>query len=169
MYAIEQERSHPIPPPPPLSMDRIPPPASAYPTPGSAGPLRSSDYLAPVSTIHDGRIWSLHVVQQPIRARMCGFGDKVNTYMPDATFVADSCPSGSQADYSTSLCAVGCEGCGDREGNRYQVWHRPLASFFFFFFFNKFCGPNETMIVVKSTHRSTCSPSTCGTLMERQR
>lgn len=76
MYALEQERSHPVPPPPPLSMDRIPPPSSAYPTPGSAGPLRSSDYLAPVSTIHEGRIWSLQVVQQPIRARMCGFGDK---------------------------------------------------------------------------------------------
>lgn len=79
MYALEQERSHPVPPPPPLSMDRIPPPSSAYPTPGSAGPLRSSDYLAPVSTIHEGRIWSLQVVQQPIRARMCGFGDKVGT------------------------------------------------------------------------------------------
>lgn len=75
MYALEQDRSHPI--PPPLSMDRIPPASSAYPTPGSAGPLRPSDYLAPVSTIHDGRIWSLQVVQQPIRARMCGFGDKV--------------------------------------------------------------------------------------------
>lgn len=57
-------------------MDRIPP-SSAYPTPGSAGPFRSSDHLAPVSTIHEGRIWSLQVVQQPIRARMCGFGDKV--------------------------------------------------------------------------------------------
>ena len=78
MYALEQERSHPVPPPPPLSMDRIPA-ASAYPTPGSAGPLRSSDYLTPMSTIHEGRIWSLQVVQQPIRARMCGFGDKVSS------------------------------------------------------------------------------------------
>ncbi|GAQ11587.1 hypothetical protein ALT_8908 [Aspergillus lentulus] len=76
MYAVE-ERSHPVPPPPPpLSMDRIPPPSSSYPTPGSAGPMRSADHLAPVSTIHEGRIWSLQVVQQPIRARMCGFGDK---------------------------------------------------------------------------------------------
>ncbi|KAJ9201794.1 hypothetical protein DTO021D3_7801 [Paecilomyces variotii] len=77
MYAVEQDRSNPVlTPPPQLSMDRIPPPSSAYPTPGSGGPLRSSDHLAPVSTIHDGRIWSLQVVQQPIRARMCGFGDK---------------------------------------------------------------------------------------------
>ena len=58
-------------------MDRIPPPSSAYPTPGSAGPVSASDHLAPFSARHNGRIWSLQVVQQPIRARMCGFGDKV--------------------------------------------------------------------------------------------
>ncbi|KAJ5724565.1 Velvet complex subunit B [Penicillium malachiteum] len=76
MYAVEQERAHPVPPPPPpLSMDRISAPAGAYPTPGSA-PLRTADHLAPVTTMHDGRLWSLEVVQQPIRARMCGFGDK---------------------------------------------------------------------------------------------
>ncbi|KAI9931442.1 hypothetical protein MW887_010017 [Aspergillus wentii] len=57
-------------------MDRIPPPSAAYPTPGSAGPLRTSEHLAPIATVHEGRIWSLQVVQQPIRARMCGFGDK---------------------------------------------------------------------------------------------
>lgn len=80
MYAVE-ERSHPVPPPPPpLSMDRIPHPSSSYPTPGSAGPLRTSDHLTPLSTVHEGRIWSLQVVQQPIRARMCGFGDKVGWF-----------------------------------------------------------------------------------------
>lgn len=50
--------------------------------PSSAGP---SAMVSPagqpepesLSTVHDGRIWSLQVVQQPIRARMCGFGDKV--------------------------------------------------------------------------------------------
>lgn len=78
MYAIEQDRAHPVPPPPaPLSMDRIPPPSSVYPSSGAGAPLRSTDHLAPVSTVHEGRIWSLQVVQQPIRARMCGFGDKV--------------------------------------------------------------------------------------------
>ncbi|KAJ5820443.1 VeA-like protein [Penicillium riverlandense] len=76
MYAVEQERAHPVPPPPPpLSMDRISAPAAGYPTPGSAG-LQSVDHLAPRSYVHEGRIWSLQVVQQPIRARMCGFGDK---------------------------------------------------------------------------------------------
>ncbi|KKK18688.1 velB [Aspergillus rambellii] len=65
-------------------MDRIPPPSSVYTTPGSAGPVPGSGIptgsLDPLSTIHDGRIWSLQVVQQPIRARMCGFGDKVRPY-----------------------------------------------------------------------------------------
>ncbi|KAH8431954.1 velvet factor family protein [Aspergillus melleus] len=75
MYALE-ERAHP-PPPPPLSIDRIPPPASAYPTPGSAGPIQTSSHLVPFSGIDENnRTWSLQVVQQPVRARMCGFGDK---------------------------------------------------------------------------------------------
>jgi hypothetical protein len=30
----------------------------------------------PETRIYDGKIWALDVVQQPIRARMCGFGDK---------------------------------------------------------------------------------------------
>jgi Velvet factor len=30
-----------------------------------------------VSTKYDGREWALEVPQQPVRARMCGFGDKV--------------------------------------------------------------------------------------------
>lgn len=30
-----------------------------------------------VTTKYDGREWTLEVPQQPIRARMCGFGDKV--------------------------------------------------------------------------------------------
>ncbi|KAL2421219.1 Velvet complex subunit RYP3 [Exophiala dermatitidis] len=30
----------------------------------------------PVSRVWEGRAWALEVVQQPIRARMCGFGDK---------------------------------------------------------------------------------------------
>ena len=34
-----------------------------------------------VSTKYDGREWSLEVPQQPIRARMCGFGDKVRGHL----------------------------------------------------------------------------------------
>ncbi|KAJ5239367.1 Velvet complex subunit B [Penicillium chermesinum] len=54
-------------------MDRIS--APSYPTPGS-GSIRSGDHLSSVTTEHEGRLWSLEVVQQPVRARMCGFGDK---------------------------------------------------------------------------------------------
>ncbi|CAG8104276.1 unnamed protein product [Penicillium salamii] len=69
MYAVE-ERKYAV--PPPLSMDRIPTPS--YP-PGP-NTLRPADHLSPVQNEYGGRIWSLEVVQQPIRARMCGFGDK---------------------------------------------------------------------------------------------
>ncbi|EFW13315.1 Velvet complex subunit ryp3 [Coccidioides posadasii str. Silveira] len=82
MYPLEQDRPHgtfdqvrpyappapypgagaPPPPPPPAARAQLPP-AAARPPP-------------PVSTVWNGRIYSLEVVQQPIRARMCGFGDK---------------------------------------------------------------------------------------------
>ena len=71
MYApVEQDRSHTIPPslPPPIS--------TSYPPPAPMSTTAPIDHLSPVTTVHEGRIWSLHVVQQPIRARMCGFGDK---------------------------------------------------------------------------------------------
>ncbi|KAJ5787662.1 Velvet factor [Penicillium paradoxum] len=71
MYAVE-DRHHPV--PPPLSMDRISAPSAHYPT--GPNPLHPADHLAPVQNYGDGRRWSLQVVQQPIRARMCGFGDK---------------------------------------------------------------------------------------------
>ncbi|KAL2815617.1 velvet factor-domain-containing protein [Aspergillus cavernicola] len=80
MYTIEDRaQSGHHHPPPPLSMDRMPSQPTMYP--GSAGPVPSgmiptTNHAEPVSTIHEDRIWSLQVVQQPIRARMCGFGDK---------------------------------------------------------------------------------------------
>lgn len=75
MYAVE-DRHHPV--PPPLSMDRISAPSAHYPT--GPTPLQPADHLAPVQNYGDGRRWSLQVVQQPIRARMCGFGDKVGDF-----------------------------------------------------------------------------------------
>ncbi|QSS54768.1 velvet family protein required for yeast-phase growth [Histoplasma capsulatum var. duboisii H88] len=73
MYTLKQDRPHPVPPPPPLTMDHL---QHGYSTntpvtlPGIPEAARS------VSTVYEGRIYSLDVVQQPIRARMCGFGDK---------------------------------------------------------------------------------------------
>lgn len=70
-----------MPPMPPLAM----PPAMVQP--GSQYPLRTEPVASPavedpgpprtVSQIYDNKIWTLKVQQQPIRARMCGFGDKV--------------------------------------------------------------------------------------------
>ena len=74
MYAAaDQQRAQPV-PPPPLPMDRMAT-QSAYPTPGP-GPMRPNEHLIPVTTHHDQCVWALDVAQQPIRARMCGFGDK---------------------------------------------------------------------------------------------
>jgi Velvet factor len=43
-----------------------------------------------ISTKYDGREWALEVPQQPIRARMCGFGDKVCTSMLHTISVVDT-------------------------------------------------------------------------------
>lgn len=60
--------------------------ASAHPPPS---PSQSSEVaddgnynlpeVPPVSRIWRNYVWALQIVQQPIRARMCGFGDKVST------------------------------------------------------------------------------------------
>ncbi|MCJ1355756.1 MAG: hypothetical protein MMC33_005748 [Icmadophila ericetorum] len=62
-------------------MERIPPQRQTpYSTPSSssAGTVLPSLPRSPTSTstMENGRIYSLDVIQQPIRARMCGFGDK---------------------------------------------------------------------------------------------
>ncbi|KAI4195215.1 MAG: hypothetical protein LQ350_007337 [Teloschistes chrysophthalmus] len=84
---LGHERHHAM--PPPLSMDPPPPinrngpsystqsPASAtVPSslPGSA--TEQTPEPQPTNTVVDGRKYSLEIAQQPIRARMCGFGDK---------------------------------------------------------------------------------------------
>ncbi|KAI4283431.1 MAG: hypothetical protein L6R38_002153 [Xanthoria sp. 2 TBL-2021] len=83
---LSHERQNIMPPmPPPLSME---PPTSidrngpAYPTPSSASATiptslpRSPQEPQPTHTVVDGKRYSLEIVQQPVRARMCGFGDK---------------------------------------------------------------------------------------------
>ncbi|KAI1933003.1 Velvet complex subunit ryp3 [Ophidiomyces ophidiicola] len=53
-------------PPPSARTPQLPPPQIRHPPPPPT----------PVTTLFQGRIFALDVVQQPIRARMCGFGDK---------------------------------------------------------------------------------------------
>ncbi|KAL8912152.1 MAG: hypothetical protein Q9171_002786 [Xanthocarpia ochracea] len=85
MY-LSHERQNIMPPmPPPLSME---PPTSidrngpSYPTPSSASATipstipRSPQEPPPTYTVVNGKRYSLEIVQQPVRARMCGFGDK---------------------------------------------------------------------------------------------
>ncbi|KAL8673771.1 MAG: hypothetical protein Q9168_001832 [Polycauliona sp. 1 TL-2023] len=54
----------------------------AYHTPSTAPAAIPQTLPAPIqpppptSAVHDGKRYSLQIVQQPIRARMCGFGDK---------------------------------------------------------------------------------------------
>ncbi|KAL9635875.1 MAG: hypothetical protein Q9164_003194, partial [Protoblastenia rupestris] len=49
----------------PAAARQLPPPPNA-----------ASVVPPPVKTVYQGRVYSLEIVQQPIRARMCGFGDK---------------------------------------------------------------------------------------------
>ncbi|KAL8717250.1 MAG: hypothetical protein Q9225_005491 [Loekoesia sp. 1 TL-2023] len=72
--------------PPPLSMEPPPPierNGPPYPTPSSASAAAPPPSLptspqepSSTSTIVGGRKYSLDIIQQPVRARMCGFGDK---------------------------------------------------------------------------------------------
>lgn len=81
MYVPHQRQHHSIAPPlsmdAPSSIDRA---VGSYSTPSSATVLptlpQSPSDPAANCAIEAGRIFSLDVIQQPIRARMCGFGDK---------------------------------------------------------------------------------------------
>ena len=96
MYAHTQYHPQHLPqPPPPLQMpSSFPQSMGSYSNMNSLPSLQepvpssppddnyeqtdhSNDPTPPPETrIYDGKIWALDVVQQPIRARMCGFGDK---------------------------------------------------------------------------------------------
>ncbi|KAL9107103.1 MAG: hypothetical protein Q9227_007969 [Pyrenula ochraceoflavens] len=59
-----------------LQMQMSNPPISTEVPEQSPQPRQARPPPNNLSTVVDGRIWSLVVEQQPIRARMCGFGDK---------------------------------------------------------------------------------------------
>jgi len=100
MYSMQHTGPHRgPPPPPPLAMPgRYAQPSNPYALPAMpmTGPRMERDpggFLImdeppAVSTKYDGRQWALEVPQQPIRARMCGFGDKVRIpALPASTLV----------------------------------------------------------------------------------
>lgn len=59
----------------------IPPPS---PTQASQVSEANEEFIttlpepSPVHRVWEGKAWALEVAQQPVRARMCGFGDKVH-------------------------------------------------------------------------------------------
>ena len=84
-------------PTPPEMQSQPLPPHSVLPAPNGQHTQPHGQVLTPVSGRKDGKIWayvaliasllfhqltwhSLKVEQQPVRARMCGFGDKVSTF-----------------------------------------------------------------------------------------
>lgn len=84
-----------IPPPMPLHMSsqvinnfpaqnmtsNIPPPSPTQVSQVSDVMEESNPNLPDPPAVHriwEGKVWALEVVQQPVRARMCGFGDKVS-------------------------------------------------------------------------------------------
>ncbi|KAF2454947.1 velvet factor-domain-containing protein [Lineolata rhizophorae] len=66
-----------VPPPHHPSMMNQPSYQPSGPThPGHAQPPPPQNLLAPLESSRNGKRYSLKVEQQPVRARMCGFGDK---------------------------------------------------------------------------------------------
>ncbi|KAJ4002872.1 hypothetical protein NW752_012332 [Fusarium irregulare] len=101
-HPSQYSRSHP--PPPPSRHDE-PPPPSSEPSPNDQHD--KSKYEPPaISKIEEGTglKYSLDVQQQPIRARMCGFGDKDRrpiTPPPCVRLVIIDSETGKEVDYNT--------------------------------------------------------------------
>ncbi|RBR03827.1 hypothetical protein FVER53590_01498 [Fusarium verticillioides] len=91
--------------PPPSQHDEPPPPPSSGPSPTDH--QKDSEYVPPsYSKIEEGSGWkySLDVKQQPVRARMCGFGDKDRrpiTPPPCVRLVIINTETGKEVDYNT--------------------------------------------------------------------
>ena len=60
--------------------------------------------------LHTQRVSRLTVVQEPVRARMCGFGDKVFHFFVNSKHNSDTF-AGQKTNYTTSLCTLDNYGC----------------------------------------------------------
>lgn len=60
-----------------MSSSSNPPPSPSQNSDTSEEKYKNLEKPKPVSRIHEGKAYLLEVAQQPMRARMCGFGDKV--------------------------------------------------------------------------------------------
>jgi hypothetical protein len=61
-----------------------------------------------LSVVRDGLRFSLVVVQQPVRARMCGFGDKVSNKLRRTGFDPSETFLGPQTHHSSAVRAACC-------------------------------------------------------------
>ncbi|RGP61906.1 hypothetical protein FLONG3_10374, partial [Fusarium longipes] len=104
-YQPPHPSQYPRPHPPPPSRHDEPPPPSSEPSPSDQ--LEKPKYEPPsFSKLEEGTglKYSLDVQQQPIRARMCGFGDKDRrpiTPPPCVRLVIIDSETGKEVDYST--------------------------------------------------------------------
>ncbi len=77
---------------------------------------------------------SLDVVQQPQRARMCGFGDKVRLFLGNWLWALDQpattadTQTGPPTHHSAALCEAHSQGRKDRQGDRLQVSSLPTPT-----------------------------------------
>lgn len=67
-----------IPPPSPTQVSQVSEAMEEWPEPPA------------VHRVWEGKVWALEVVQQPVRARMCGFGDKVSTIFSVECYFSDN-------------------------------------------------------------------------------
>ncbi|KAJ4394589.1 hypothetical protein N0V93_003808 [Gnomoniopsis smithogilvyi] len=99
------QQAYQQPPLPGPQQHGLPSPTSNAQSQSSSGPAQSNvGKLEPVSTVVGGRRFSLIVEQQPIRARMCGFGDKDRrplTPPPAIRLVVVDVNTGKEVDVNT--------------------------------------------------------------------
>lgn len=74
---------YPMPPSPAQQQSMIPASPSSASAEQEENSIReNTPGPTPVCHTWEGKTWGLKVVQEPLRARMCGFGDKVGTLEP---------------------------------------------------------------------------------------
>lgn len=69
--------------------------------------LASMPDIPPIMRIYKGKVYSLHIGQQPVRARMCGFGDKVGVLPSETLLELQLTHLGSTTYFTSSMFEIG--------------------------------------------------------------
>ncbi|KAF2195939.1 hypothetical protein GQ43DRAFT_476780 [Delitschia confertaspora ATCC 74209] len=109
-YHPQQGTPYPV-PAPPVAKSTNPPPPPSNPSATHNNMVvqgqqvyAPNDHLQPYRGRKDNRIYSLQVDQQPVRARMCGFGDKDRrpiTPPPCIRLVVRDATTGEEVDFNS--------------------------------------------------------------------